>query len=904
MAVRLPAVVCLAAIVVGCGGAGGGGGGGGGGTPAAAGDQPPGAPAGETPTPGGTTPPGGPNQPAGPNQPSVPAPLSLALSFDPQAFNAGLPADYNVANAAQVPSIEGALNAALPATFLTGTLAAGFNFAPPSDTCQPLPPPAGLRSLTTSGPGSSRETLLGVCRVFPNGADGTNSQCNNEIVDDQFTGVPGYTYQNGVWDRFFDGCGPTDLRKTMRSADEVFEEVNRKIKNGQFRCVEGVHHTFTASFPNAPGFATGVSYPFACYDPYDAEFRAYGHKDGHFYYWETSVPGKIVDVTEDGKVIDVWTSVGSTTGSKVAHHVIAETGGDGARKFFMTLRGSNVGPGCGSYIATSTPATGDTTTPGLLYFELRESTGGNDTCATFTTTIYCLKDDFSLAGTNENDAAACTAAGLDTPPASFSKLTATTATDAEAAAFVKNPVNADGLTFADLPTAASIKDPLKILADRFFSSTSALAVDKLAARVNDKLKGGNGTNGILPGLLDGSKQCLFEAPKTFDPATGTTLAGQGAVQLTCKMQDTAVGRQGAEWHLFDRSGGEVKSALAARVSEDGGRLTATYFEATDGGAAGNVISVFQDTESATQELAVFGEGSRVDEFGCGVQFRKVGDKIIVRGKFANDNCDDAFDDRDCLQVGTGGAMTRLPIATCESDPLLSSFEFTAADRSRLTQAEIIAAADAPLPDLMPTETPRAEGGEAPAAAPITAEEPEATADGSTVIWQAVGAFPLSSGNVPLAKIAVSGNALSLNCNHAGGGRHELNVTGKYEVAVSAIAPAKLTALNASLAAGTAFVGYEAEVATVDVVGTAATPSIDASSMTLEILENGAATHAITYAPHATTGKHAITGIRDVVLAAGQTVSLHWTASLSIECPSVGAPQATAKFAVSAPRFFY
>ncbi len=921
-------VTILTILNLNCGKKSGGGGGGG-----------PGA----EPGPSGPTDPGSVNtQTSGTTNPG-----GLKLDFDlaVQPFASGVtPGEYAV-KGQPLPSLEKAFNAGLPAGLKTGSLAVstslnliptesgsetisedGLHLQTQSSTCELLPPHRNLRAITNT---SVRDALLGSCRATATAgsSDVAASLCDNQIVSGKDEWVNSssvsYNYQNGFWDRFFDGCGPTDIRVALKAIDtEVIADINRLTDNGSFRCVEipGLHKEFATKVDGA-GFSDSLldqsTYPLACTSKVDADYRAYGKNNGYFYYWDTATNGSIVKVSTDGLKIDVLKSIGKVTGTEATdlsggtlglYRLKSEKTAAGDSSFHFTAMGQGIGPNCGVYIASKKTSSTD-----LMFIEMRFDAAGTASttwaqwkarCDTGSSVTLCFKNDFTAAnGTDPTVTTACASAGLTTPPTGFKKFaydqlasgsTKTFISPADVAVSNKTVVQAEKLTFANLVETSKIRDPLKFLVDRMFGTTVSADYD-VAGLVD---AGNKGSKDLLALIKEKNPQCVYETPISFSHQGTLTLEPGSQLLLSCKSGSKYYGVSGDNVYFYDtqENGQRIATRLmdgALSVWRYKGKqgVTAQDWANTDGVGSYMRVNIRTDGDQNTLlEVLLFGDDSNFADLGCGIHFRRNNQFYYVRGKFGSTDCVSRILDTDCLERDAAtGKFTRVALKLCrDGQEKADPFEFPSLLREDLSPVTFAALAYLPGPaegqGVSTVDTPRSEKTPTAASAAPT----------STLTLKPVASFPAVAKTKSFKKIAVDSSNFGINCLFAGTGNFQKNLTGKFRYDFKDLSSADLEAVNKSISSRDFYVAMDINRVALQVVGTVATPTVK-GDLQVSLYDGETKLRSLETKDHNTTGPHVVSGFDDLKMGATHSLEVTWTGLAEVLCPSNKNSQAMAGF---------
>jgi len=875
---------------------------------------------------------------------------ALTLQIGPAEFDPIGDGTYQISNSVDLPATANTYAKGLPAGLTTGSLVIGsglgltgsaFGLNSSSPTCTPRPPHANLRDPSLTG--ALRSTVLGFCRAFPPPSSTVSDATCNALIDgatNQWldSSAVTHTYQVGLWDRFYDGCGPTDIYGTLDNLDKtVISDVENKIASGRFRCVDipGLAKNFSATVPNASfSDALGVhNYPFSCASNMGSSYRAYGKDAENFYYWDTAENGSVVKLSLDGNSIDVLRSVGNVTNANLATTVSSgtmgtmriksqKTGSD--RSVYMTVMGNGMGPDCGAYIASKKIGS-----VGFIYMEFRNAAPGAPLASTdpwsawatrcsdvaAVTTTACFKDDFAT----ESDMTQCTggAMDLDTPPAGFKKFAydavpsgATTSfvSPHALANFIRNPQNANGLSFADLRSTDSIEDPLKVLSDRMFGTSVAtdLNVAEMISEANRQVES------FVSSVTDNDPRCAYEIPKTFVHQSEPRFDPAPTLQLSCQTRPgSAAGVVGDAVHVWSSSDSE-NQRLAVIAETNRLSLFRYAAAASDPGAtwtgpgqdrqAGYFRLLTDNTVSTEpfQEVVLFGDGERFREMGCGVQFQRRSDLFYVRGKFGDVSCSTVIEDRDCLRLESNGKFKREPLSTClgdgvTGDPFVSPTFY----RENTTPSDVFSLASQQHGlQLTSIEVRRDASAALPTAEIASGVATAARAPALTLT--SVAAIPPTSASKGFSKISTTPSSLGINCLHAGVGTHRRAVSGTFSYALSALTTAELGKVTGDLASGSAFVSLDVDRTESQVVGTIAVPSVSVA-LAIRVQEGGSVVREWSGDDPA-QGLYILSGFEGLSLGAGTTVEVSWTGDLEVSCPSAANSQAIAGFKLnSAPR---
>lgn len=908
---------------------------------------------------------GGGGTPAGDQGPSGPDPASvntqssgttqaggLKLDFDlaAQSFASGVTGGEYSVKGQPLPSLEKAFNAGLPAGMKTGSLllSTSLNLVPlapesqsaddealhlqsQNTTCELLPPHQNLRAVTNT---TIRDALLGSCRAKVGGSDVAASLCDSQIVSGKDEWVNGsnitYTYQNGFWDRFFDGCGPTDIRVALKSIDtDVIADINRLTDNGSFRCVEipGLHKEFGSKVEGA-GFSSSLldqsTYPFACTSKVDANYRAYGKKDGFFYYWDTATNGSIVKVSTDGLKIDLLKSIGTVTGVEATdisagslglYRLKSEKTTSGDSSFHFTAMGQGIGPNCGVYIASKKTAATD-----LMFIEMRfDSPGSASTtwaqwktrCDSGSTVTLCFKNDFTPAqGADPTVTTLCAAAGLTTPPAGFKKFaydslasgsSKTFISPADVAVAIKSVVQADKLTFASLVETSKVKDPLKNLVDRMFGTTVAADYD-VASLVD---AGNKGSKDVLALIKEKNPQCVYEVPSAFNHQGALVLEPESQLLLSCKSGSRYYGVSGDQVYFYDAQ--ENGQRIAARLMDGAlsvwrykGKqgVTAQEWANSDGVGSYMRVNIRTDGDQNTlQEVLLFGDDSTYSDLGCGIHFRRNNQLYFVRGKFGSTDCGSRIMDTDCLERDPAtGKFTRVALKLCrDGQEKADPFEIPSQLREDIVPGAFAGLGFLPGPvegqGVLSVDTPRSDKTPAAvSAAPSTA-----------LALKAVTSLPTVTKTKSFKKVAVDSSNLGINCLFAGSGNVQKTLTGKFRYEFKDLSAADLESVNKSIATRDFYVATDIKRIAVQVVGTVATPTIKAD-LQITLFDGETKLRSLESKDHTSTGLHVVSGFDDLTLGASHSLEVAWTGLAEVLCPSDKNSQAMAGFNLnSAPK---
>ena len=525
-----------------------------------------------------------------------------------------------------------------------------------------------------------------------------------------------------IWDRFFDGCGPSDVFQSMKDTSTQLSSLLTKIAEGGARCLSMPSQPFSGLvFPRT---TTEIEETFhlSCIDARtnDETAVAYGLKDGYFYFAEGSYPTKLtgrrgvnfLKIKQDGSEIDLWRPIGSGNPEQSVGlvHLKATIGASPAESgFSFTGVGRNIGPGCGFFIKSK----GDfihvvTLTPGgpiVAGSECKNSygtpdnpatTGENEEWSDFKTkatsgNIFCLKKDPSNAAAfvlvENGDAVACGGAGVYNAEADVPLLHYTaypdTPRDPDGAGPVPTVSYDDANTFGKeiFTEGASVlnltswrtQDPVFVIRERLFNSgptdvSSMLAAAKEA--VDTKL---------VPFFAQEKlPQCAFEKPISFNTnieKDGLAFNFNLPFSLSCvNEQGQFLGSLGRADTFFAEAGQDGNLRLL-RQSKDGSitglntRIPAGSENAgTWADGTGMLFSYLIDSKTGTTEYTIVGE--RNTGIGCGIHAKTKGNLLYVQGRFADENCSEVAQDADCIQIDET-EFQRKPVDVCLDEDLLS-----------------------------------------------------------------------------------------------------------------------------------------------------------------------------------------------------------------------------------------
>ena len=668
-----------------------------------------------------------------------------------------------------------------------------------------------------------------------------------------------------LWDRFFDGCGPTDVFKTMKEASTQLSGLLTRINAGGARCLSMPTKEFgNISFPGITSSDTGAAVHLSCVDARDNEKTAvaYGLKDGYFYFAEGSYPTKtterrgvgIIRIKQDGSEIDLWRPIGTgdSNMSTGLAHLKAKIGPTPEESgFSMTGVGRNIGPGCGFFIkskgdylhlATLTAMVGQgdlcqAVLPGssAVSTDNPATTGTNEEWESFKTkatpaNLFCLKKSSSNANNFEllsaPAATSCGGAG-DYNPATDAKLLHYTAypdtLDANGKSYLSSNTFGAEL-FAANSTILSLtswltQDPVFVIRERLFSGGPTNVPDILASArtvVETKLKPFFAQE-KLP-------QCALEKPTTLDTKTeknGKIFDFNLPISLSCQGDQGillgSVGRADTFFANLDDGGSTLKilrqsadgslSGIHSRV-ETGKINNTEWSEGT-----GMLLSYLIDTKTETTEYTIV--GSSGTGIGCGVHAKVKGNLIYIQGRFSDQNCQTTADDADCIQIDAT-EFQRKPIGTCFDAGLLS-FQLTSLTRENFTPDM-----RAPLYDRvnsLKTALQKSDVAFDVQKNPSGVEETKEITDGSspTLPLRAEAAeFTATEDSFLESFFATPRNTTSMppaaaNCLHTNGVDDVENIEGVATLALSRLDDTKFKKLADAAKVGTAYLGYRYDV---------------------------------------------------------------------------------------------